>query len=243
MKTKPLLDIKEDAKRRYDAILEVSYNYFIQKGVKGLNIRDIAKSVKIHPPVIYQLFGGKEGLVYELSKRLVDDIEEKLLHTIDTHTHPLLKMTQYGVNYINVGIHNPALFQFVLNYNTDILSDSTGEQQETAFVIYQNALSKFMSYLRSFIKELYELGAIDKSFMKEGSASEVIDSLTINLWAGVHGLTALAVNRIALEKTFGNFYDSFLSAFSYNANINQQFLEENGEIALAATEIIMSLNI
>jgi hypothetical protein len=76
--------------------------------------------------------------------------------------------------------------------------------------------------------------------MQEGSADEVIDSLTINLWAGVHGLTALAVNRIALEKTFGNFYDSFLSAFSYNANINQKFLEENGDIALAATEIIMN---
>lgn len=244
MKTKPLSDIKDDANKRHNAILEVAYNSFVQEGVRGLNIRQIAQSANIHPPVIYQLFGGKEGLVYELAKRLIDDIEEKLLYNIDTHSHPFLKMTQYGINYINIGINQPALFQFILNHDKDILSDvSVEKQKETVFDLYKIAVSKFMSYLKSFIKELYELGVIKEEYINEGSADEVIDSLTINAWASVHGLAALANNRAALETTFENFYDSFIAAFALNSIIKFQSSEELKTLELKAIEIIMSVNI
>ena len=243
MKTKPLSNIKDDAQKRYDAILEVAYNHFIQDGVKGLNIRQIAKTADVHPPVIYQLFGGKEGLVYELAKRLIDDLEEKLLYNIDTLTHPFLKLVQYGVNYINVGINSPALFQFILSCDKDMLSDTIEVQKGTIFDLYQNILSKFMLYLKSYIKSLYEMGVIKQDYTKVGSADEVIDALTIKLWASVHGLTALAVNRMALNKTFESFYDSFITAFTFLDNTESQFLEENEALALKSVEIIMTVHI
>jgi AcrR family transcriptional regulator len=43
-------------------LIEVSRAIFAEKGVEGATVEEIAAAAKVSKPVIYEHFGGKEGL-------------------------------------------------------------------------------------------------------------------------------------------------------------------------------------
>ena len=47
---------------RRSQLIEVSRAIFAEKGVEGATVEEIAAAAKVSKPVIYEHFGGKEGL-------------------------------------------------------------------------------------------------------------------------------------------------------------------------------------
>jgi AcrR family transcriptional regulator len=75
-------------KQRREQLLDVGRSLFAERGFDGTSIEEIAARASVSKPVVYEHFGGKEGL-YAV---VVDREMEQLLHRITTAlgaaTHP-----------------------------------------------------------------------------------------------------------------------------------------------------------
>ena len=47
---------------RREQLIEVARRLFAEKGVEGTSVEEIAASAEVSKPVVYEHFGGKEGL-------------------------------------------------------------------------------------------------------------------------------------------------------------------------------------
>lgn len=67
---------------RREQLIEVARTLFAQRGVEGTSVEEIAQSADVSKPVVYEHFGGKEGLyavvVDREVRRLIDTIRGEL---------------------------------------------------------------------------------------------------------------------------------------------------------------------
>lgn len=63
---------KRSLKKRQE-ILRASEELFLREGIRGSTMKEIAKSAKVSPVTIYNYFGCKERVVYEVVKKLLED--------------------------------------------------------------------------------------------------------------------------------------------------------------------------
>ncbi len=63
---------KRSLKKRRD-ILAASEQLFLREGIRGSTMKDIAKEASVSPVTIYNYFGSKERVVYEVVKKLLED--------------------------------------------------------------------------------------------------------------------------------------------------------------------------
>jgi AcrR family transcriptional regulator len=92
---------------RREQLIEVARRLFAEKGVEGTSVEEIAASAEVSKPVVYEHFGGKEGLYAvvvdrevgyllakieaaladaERSRELVEQAALALLDYVETHT-------------------------------------------------------------------------------------------------------------------------------------------------------------
>jgi AcrR family transcriptional regulator len=67
-------------KQRREQLLDIGRALFAERGFDGTSIEEIAARAKVSKPVVYEHFGGKEG-IYAV---VVDREMERLLHSITT---------------------------------------------------------------------------------------------------------------------------------------------------------------
>ncbi|NDL58485.1 TetR/AcrR family transcriptional regulator [Phytoactinopolyspora mesophila] len=67
-------------KQRREQLLDISRTLFAERGFDGTSIEEIAARAKVSKPVVYEHFGGKEG-IYAV---VVDREMERLLNSITT---------------------------------------------------------------------------------------------------------------------------------------------------------------
>jgi AcrR family transcriptional regulator len=89
--TEPRSRRRMSAKERREQLIEVSRRLFAEKGFDGTSIEEIAARAKVSKPVVYEHFGGKEG-VYAV---VVDREMQKLLAMVTealSAAHALVKL-------------------------------------------------------------------------------------------------------------------------------------------------------
>ncbi|WP_376778574.1 TetR/AcrR family transcriptional regulator [Phytoactinopolyspora halotolerans] len=85
--------VRMTGKQRREQLLDIGRALFAERGFDGTSIEEIATRARVSKPVVYEHFGGKEGL-YAV---VVDREMERLLHSIttalgsDSHPRALLE--------------------------------------------------------------------------------------------------------------------------------------------------------
>jgi AcrR family transcriptional regulator len=72
------------ASERRAQLIEVGRSVFAKHGYEGTSVEEIAKRAKVSKPLIYEHFGGKEGLYAVIVDREMDYVERRITEAISS---------------------------------------------------------------------------------------------------------------------------------------------------------------
>lgn len=75
-------------KQRREQLLAVSRTLFAEKGFDGTSIEEIAARAKVSKPVVYEHFGGKEGIYAVVVDREIEALLGALTGALSSPAHP-----------------------------------------------------------------------------------------------------------------------------------------------------------
>jgi len=76
------------ASQRRAQLLEVSRRLFAEKGFEGTSVEEIAARAEVSKPVVYEHFGGKEGIYAVVVDREVEALTQALIGALERGGHP-----------------------------------------------------------------------------------------------------------------------------------------------------------
>ena len=76
------------ARQRREQLLEVGRALFAEKGFEGTSVEEIASRADVSKPVVYEHFGGKEGLYAVIVDREVQALLDALTGALSKRGHP-----------------------------------------------------------------------------------------------------------------------------------------------------------
>jgi AcrR family transcriptional regulator len=75
-------------KERREQLLDVGRKLFAAKGFEGTSVEEIAATAQVSKPVVYEHFGGKEGLYAVVVDREIRTLLEAITVSLATEQHP-----------------------------------------------------------------------------------------------------------------------------------------------------------
>ena len=197
-----ITDRKEREKQELkDLILKEAKAVFLEEGYEKTSIRKIADRIEYSPTTIYLYFKDKSELLLELHKQSFHQFFN-VLSTVSTISDPFERLVQTGRRYIEYGIKNPEEYELkfqlkaplaALECKNEIWSDG---QQAICFV-------------QSIVDNCIEAGYFSKSMDSQ--------SMSIMLWAEVHGLVTLynsnRLDMFQLDKNVQHLVDEAFNLF------------------------------
>jgi AcrR family transcriptional regulator len=75
-------------KERREQLLDVGRRLFAEKGFEGTSVEEIAATAQVSKPVVYEHFGGKEGLYAVVVDREIHKLLDAITGALSTDDHP-----------------------------------------------------------------------------------------------------------------------------------------------------------
>ena len=75
-------------RERREQLLEVSRSLFAERGFEGTSVEEIAFRAEVSKPVVYEHFGGKEGVYAVIVDREVEALLDALTGALNERGHP-----------------------------------------------------------------------------------------------------------------------------------------------------------
>ncbi len=75
-------------KERREQLVHVGRKLFAEKGFEGTSVEEIASRASVSKPVVYEHFGGKEGLYAVVVDREIHDLLSSITGALDVQAHP-----------------------------------------------------------------------------------------------------------------------------------------------------------
>jgi len=75
-------------KQRREQLLDVGRKLFAEKGFEGTSVEEIASRASVSKPVVYEHFGGKEGLYAVVVDREIASLLESITGALVSEGHP-----------------------------------------------------------------------------------------------------------------------------------------------------------
>lgn len=75
-------------KQRREQLLDIGRRLFAEKGFEGTSVEEIAATAKVSKPVVYEHFGGKEGLYAVVVDREIHKLLTAITGALETEDHP-----------------------------------------------------------------------------------------------------------------------------------------------------------
>jgi AcrR family transcriptional regulator len=81
-------------KQRREQLLDVGRRLFAEKGFEGTSVEEIAATAQVSKPVVYEHFGGKEGLYAVVVDREIHKLLHAITDALSTDDHPRVLLEQ-----------------------------------------------------------------------------------------------------------------------------------------------------
>ena len=76
------------ASERREQLIDVARGLFAEKGFDGTSIEEVASRAKVSKPVVYEHFGGKEGLYAVIVDRELSTISSTITAALSSRPRP-----------------------------------------------------------------------------------------------------------------------------------------------------------
>jgi AcrR family transcriptional regulator len=81
-------------KQRREQLLDVGRKLFAEKGFEGTSVEEIAATAGVSKPVVYEHFGGKEGLYAVVVDREIQSLLDSITASLSSAAHPRVMLEQ-----------------------------------------------------------------------------------------------------------------------------------------------------
>lgn len=100
-------------RERREQLLDVGRNVFAEKGYEPASIEEIAQRARITKPVVYEHFGGKEGLYAVIVDREVQSLLNRIEDALDAD-HPREMLEQAALAFLSYIQDQPQGFRVLV---------------------------------------------------------------------------------------------------------------------------------
>ncbi|WP_460435890.1 TetR/AcrR family transcriptional regulator [Angustibacter speluncae] len=87
-RSKPSGRARMTGKERREQLVLVGRRLFAEKGFEGASVEEVAARAQVSKPVVYEHFGGKEGLYAVVVDREISQLLESITGALDAPAHP-----------------------------------------------------------------------------------------------------------------------------------------------------------
>ncbi|TWJ12436.1 TetR family transcriptional regulator [Stackebrandtia albiflava] len=108
--------------QRREQLISVARRAFAERGYDATSVEDIAARAKVSKPVVYEHFGGKEGLYAVVVDREVRSLLDRITHAL-TGGHPRVLVEQAALALLDYIEGDPDGFR-VLVRDSPVMSDT-----------------------------------------------------------------------------------------------------------------------
>lgn len=85
---KPVTRSRMTGKQRREQLIEIGRRLFAEKGFEATTVEEIAATAEVSKPVVYEHFGGKEGLYAVVVDREIRTLLDAITGSLATPSHP-----------------------------------------------------------------------------------------------------------------------------------------------------------
>jgi AcrR family transcriptional regulator len=172
---------KEELKQE---ILDAARELFVREGYESVSMRKIADKIEYSPASIYTYFKDKDEILDCLCEETFAHLHAHKLAALQEMKGDPLDLLKKGMEtYIRFGLDHPS--DYIVTF---ILKTPLHEKAEHCATRKAEAGQRCFGDFRNAIHRCMEEGKIKNADLEETSQA---------LWAGIHGLTALLINRPA----------------------------------------------
>ena len=137
-------EIKKD--NTEEKILNAAQTVFIQKGMDGARMQEIADEAHINKALLHYYFRTKEKLFDAIFKKVFSKILPNIMEMVDSDLPVEKKLELFIENYIDLLMKNPFLPTFILkemNHNPEFLASiikGTGIKPQEIFAMFEKEM-------------------------------------------------------------------------------------------------------
>ena len=138
-------EIKKD--NTEEKILNAAQTVFIQKGMDGARMQEIADEAHINKALLHYYFRTKEKLFDAIFKKVFSKILPNIMEMVDSDLPVEKKLELFIENYIDLLMKNPFLPTFILkemNHNPEFLASiikGTGIKPQEIFAMFEKEMN------------------------------------------------------------------------------------------------------
>jgi AcrR family transcriptional regulator len=100
-------------KERREQLLNVGRSVFAEKGYEATSVEELSQRADVSKPVVYEHFGGKEGLYAVVVDREVEALLERITNALDAD-HPRAKLEQAAQAFLSYVEEEPDGFRILV---------------------------------------------------------------------------------------------------------------------------------
>ena len=164
-----------------DEILDAAEQLLLETGsAQAVSIRAVADRVGVTPPSIYRHFEDKTALIFDVCARHFTALEDFIRARCERIDDPVDRLAALGRAYIDFGVANPEPYRIMFMTRPDIVPSA----------YHGEALAESAAFrlLLGCVQAAIDAGRLRPDLHDASSVS-------IGLWARVHGLTSLYVSK------------------------------------------------
>ncbi len=189
-------------RQRREQLVTVGRSLFAHKGYDATSVEEVAAKAGVSKPIVYEHFGGKEGLYAVIVDRETDHllrVLEDALH--DVHQHPRVLVEKAALAFLTYIEENEDGFQILVRDSPATQTSGTysallvdvANQVEDLLVKHMRAQKYTSLYAAMYAQMLVGIVSYTGQWWLEASrpSKEVVASHIVNLaWNGLRGLEA-----------------------------------------------------
>ena len=170
-------------------ILRAAGDEFVEHGYERFSLRRVAERIGYSATTIYLYFRDKDDLLLATVQDGFRDFDRTLEEAARTTADPLERIEALGRAYVQFGLDNCPLYRLMFMQRSDyylmprLIGSGTSEEERNAPGEGAHHHVVAQDLLVAAVEEAMQAGQIH-----QGDVLLIADSL----WAGVHGLVALA---------------------------------------------------
>lgn len=174
---------------RREQLIEVARSLFAERGLEGTSVEEIAAHAAVSKPVVYEHFGGKEGLYAVVVDREVRALHDSIHAAISRPNASPRRLIELGtlalLDYIE---ENPDGFRIISRDSSPYTTGGT----------FQTILSGIASRVEGLLASQFELRGFDPGTAPLYSQMLVgLVALAGQWWVDAHATTTLSKPQVA----------------------------------------------